>query len=111
MIKAKQTLIDVGIVLALPLLVLAGLYFWSPNANDTALLSLVAPSQEPEFGAKARAALEKLKSITMDGSLFDDTVYLSLQEFHVDVEPAVLGRTYPFAPPDALLNLQTTKAQ
>ncbi|MEK7118783.1 MAG: hypothetical protein AAB869_04185, partial [Patescibacteria group bacterium] len=81
--------------------------------SDSALLSMVAPPQRPEFGVKARAALETLKSISMDASFFEDPVYQSLQEFSTDVLPAELGRTYPFTPPDVLRNMnrKTEKPQ
>ncbi|HEY9585972.1 MAG TPA: hypothetical protein VJJ02_05310 [Candidatus Paceibacterota bacterium] len=102
--KGKQILIDVGVVLVIPALLLVGYYFWSPR-GDSALLSLVAPPEEREYGAQAKAALASLRSITMDGSLFEDPVYKSLQEFHVDIEPATLGRTYPFTSPDSVRTL------
>lgn len=117
--KSKQVLIDIGVVLVIPALVLAGLYFLN-SKSDNALLSLVAPPTEEHIGAKAKIALETLKSISMDDSLFKDTcdpgvdgdpcrVYQSLQEFHVDVPPATLGRTYPFVPPDALFKLKVAQ--
>lgn len=102
--KGKQALLDIGVVLAVPLLLVVGYYFWSPS-GDSALLSLVAPPPEQEYGAKAKAALATLNSINMDASLFEDPVYKSLQEFHVDIEPATLGRTYPFTTPPAVTNL------
>lgn len=102
--KARRMLTDIAIVLIIPLVVLAGLYFWTPG-SDRALLSLVAPTQKPEFGVKARTALETLKSISMDVSFFEDPVYQSLQEFSTDVPPAILGRTYPLTPPPALRNM------
>lgn len=108
MMKTKQVLFDIGIVLALPILVFVGSYFWNSD-NNTALLSLVAPPEESEFGARTNAVLDTLSSITMDSSLFDDPVYRSLQEFHVDVAPATLGRPYPFTPPDVLRNTAATK--
>lgn len=108
--KGKQALFDVIIVLAFPAIIIGGYYLWGPS-NDTGLLSLVvAPQPQQEFGVKARAALAALKSISMDGSLFQDPVFKSLEEFHVDITPSALGRMYPFATPDALRSGVSTKS-
>ena len=107
--KGKQALTDIGIVLVIPVLVFLGYYFWN-SGSDSELLSLVAPQEgQQEYGKEAKAALAELKSITMDGSLFEDPVYKSLQEFHVDVSPAVLGRSYPFSTPDAVLKVTKSR--
>ncbi|OGZ07981.1 MAG: hypothetical protein A2942_02280 [Candidatus Lloydbacteria bacterium RIFCSPLOWO2_01_FULL_50_20] len=107
--KAKQTLIDIGIVFTLPVLVLVISIFWDPTANETSLLSLVGPvPEEQEYGAKAKEALATLRSIDMDTSLFDDPIYRSLQEFHVDIAPAVLGRPYPFTQPEVIRSMVRT---
>ena len=111
--KGRQVLIDIGVVLALPALFLLGSYLWSPS-EDTALLSLVAPPQaELEFGAKAKAALDDLRSITPedDAKFFESQEYKSLQEFHVDIPPTTLGRTYPFTAPDAVRAAAAAKSR
>jgi hypothetical protein len=108
--KFKQPLIDIGVVLALPILVFLGSYFWSPS-GDTALLSVVPTPQAAEFGAASKSALDRLNSINMDTSLFADPVYQSLQEFHIDIAPATLGRPYPFTPPDAVRNAVPLKTK
>ncbi|MDO8521647.1 MAG: hypothetical protein Q7S52_06040 [bacterium] len=101
--KMGKVLFDVLVVLLLPVLFALGYYFWSGD-DDSALLSLVVEKQDgQEYGAKAKDALARLRSITMDASLFEDPVYQSLQEFHVDIDMSIpLGRTYPFTPPDVL---------
>ena len=108
--KGKQALFDIGIVLALPLLLIAGYYFWS-SGGESPLLSLVVPQEATqEYGAQARAALATLKSIRMDGSLFDDPVYKSLHEFHVDIPMTTsFGRAYPFTIPDAVRAARAVK--
>jgi len=102
--SGKQALLDTLVVLFVPFIVGMGFYLWAPS-EELALLSLVKPPEEQEFGVQAKSALAALRSITMDGSLFEDPVYKSLQEFHVDIDAAVLGRTYPFTPPNAVRNL------
>jgi hypothetical protein len=107
--KGKQTMIDIVIVLALPLVAFLGYYFWNSNENN-ALLSIIAPPPESQaYGTKAKAALASLKSITMDDSLFSDPIYTSLKEFHVDVPPSVLGRANPFTTPDAVRAAKSSK--
>lgn len=102
--KAGRTLFDVIVVLLLPALLAVGYYFFWNESDDSALLSLVVQEQSgQEHGAKAKDALNKLRSISMDASLFNDPVYQSLQEFHVDIDRSTpLGRSYPFTPPDVL---------
>ncbi len=102
--KGRQALIDIGVVLAIPLLFFVGGYFWSPT-GDSALLSLGAPPESAkDLGANVKAALDTLRTIDLEKNalLFDDPVYQSLQEFHVDIAPATLGRDNPFTPPDAV---------
>lgn len=100
--KGKQALIDAGVVLALLVLLMGGYYAWSPEKNQT-LLSFTTPNEgRQEYGKKARGALAALKSISMDSSLFENPVYRSLDEFHVDIPASSLGRSYPFTPPDSL---------
>lgn len=100
--KGKQTVIDIAIVLALPLVVFLGYYFWNSNDNS-ALLSIIAPRPESQaYGTKAKAALATLRSITMDDSLFSDPIYTSLKEFHTNVPSSVLGRANPFTTPEAV---------
>lgn len=101
--KSGKALFDVLAVLLVPALLLVGYYFWSDD-DDSALLSLVVSKETgQEFGAKAKDALNRLRSITMDDSLFKDPVYQSLKEFHVDIDMNIsLGRSYPFTPPDVL---------
>jgi len=103
--KAGRVVFDVLAVLLLPTLFALGYYFWSGD-DDSALLSLVVSKEDGrEYGAKAKEALARLRSIKMDTSLFDDPAYQSLKEFHVDIDMEIpLGRTYPFTPPEALRN-------
>lgn len=98
----KQSLFDLGIVLALPIVIGIGYYFWG-RGDDSALLSLTGPGQSQEYGVKARQALASLKSINMDDSLFSDPVYQSLNEFYVELPTGTqFGRTYPFTRPPAV---------
>lgn len=101
--KDKKTLYDVLVMLVIPALLAGGYYLWG-GENDSALLSLVVPSEETrEYGAKTKEAVAKLNSIKMDAAFFQDPAFLSLQEFKVEIDFNVpLGRSYPFTPPEVL---------
>lgn len=105
--KGGKALFDLAAVLVIPLLFALGYYFWS-GEDDSALLSLaVSQGDGREYGAKAKQALATLRSISMDASLFDDPVYRSLKEFHVDIDTSIpIGRSYPFTTPDVLRGKQ-----
>jgi len=53
-----------------------------------------------QAGKEILALLVDLKSIRLDGSLFADPVFQSLEDFSIPIEPEPRGRTNPFAPVD-----------
>ena len=103
---AKQTLIDILVVLVLPLLLVGGYYAF--KTDDSALLSFVSSGEETaaggdELGAKTKMALVMLGSIQLDDSLFTDPSYLALREYRVTIASSTLGRKYPFSPPPVII--------
>ncbi|MBA3550904.1 hypothetical protein H0W32_01705 [Patescibacteria group bacterium] len=44
------------------------------------------------------ALLDKIESISLDGSIFADRAFTSLQDFSVTLVPETPGRANPFAP-------------
>ena len=97
----KQIVIDVLIVISLPILIIGGYFIWF-RTNDTALLSAppilgANPGSEP--GVKTKQALDTLKGITLDDSLFTDPAYNALKPFIVAIPSASTSRRYPFTPP------------
>ncbi len=44
------------------------------------------------------ALLDKIESISLDGSIFTDKAFISLQDFSVTLVPETPGRSNPFAP-------------
>lgn len=97
---AKQTLVDLGMVLLVPVVLVGGYYAFG-GPTDDALLTEATPSvigpNEP--GAKTKLALDTLNGISFDDSLFKDEAFTSLASFTVDIPEVPLTRDYPFTPP------------
>lgn len=97
---AKQALIDLGIVLLAPVVVIGSYIIWG-GPDDTALLS--APPTETvnlnEPGVKTQNILGVLSGTRLDDSLFKDEAFTSLTAFNVTIPEVPLLRDYPFTPP------------
>lgn len=99
---AKQILLDILIVLALPIMAIFG-YFYFKTEDGTKLLSYVSPSsialpgeQNTDLGSKTKAALTELNSINFDQTFFNDATFLTLQDFTGPILATPIGREYPF---------------
>jgi len=55
-------------------------------------------SNTSQMGAEVLAALNQLKILKLDSSIFQDKVYLSLQDFSKPLNPEPVGRINPFNP-------------
>lgn len=106
--NTKQTIIDIVIVLIVPLVIVAGFYYWKQE-DSPSLLSLIAPTlaakpgeETKELGAKVKVALATLNTIKLDNSIFNDPVYQSLRDFPVTIATTTLGRDYPFTLPESV---------
>jgi len=97
----KQFLIDFLVILVIPAVLLGGYIFWKSSdeglsfeasANDTTLV----------LGTKVKGAVSTLQSITLDGVIFSDPVFMTLKDFEVPVPESELGREYPFSTPELL---------
>jgi hypothetical protein len=42
--------------------------------------------------------LMQLRAVTLDGTIFTDPVFMSLQDFGVEIQPEPVGRPNPFLP-------------
>lgn len=93
----RRVLIASGILI----LLLAGAFFYwlSGNASDEtpSITELPASSLDTTLGRDLLVALAKLKSTTLDTSIFDDPVFMSLKDFGVLIAPQPVGRRNPFA--------------
>jgi hypothetical protein len=98
----KQIVIDILVVITLPILLIGGYFLWFRTNDSALLLSSLAPTTEAEPGAKTKQALDTLKSLTLDDSLFVDPAYNALIAYNVVVPPATTSRAYPFTPPTVI---------
>lgn len=102
-------MIDILVVLAVPVLLIGGYYFW--KTDDGTLLSLLSsdvalPGDEgKELGAKTKLALVTLGSIDFDETFFSNDAFASLHDLTATVSSTPLGREYPFTSPDAIKKL------
>lgn len=96
----KQILIDILVVITLPVLII-GVYFLEFRTNDPSILATpqVPGNTADEPGVKTRQALETLKGLSLDASLFSDPAYTSLEPYVTSIPPASTSRKYPFIPP------------
>ncbi len=97
----KQILIDILVVITLPILII-GVYFLAFRTNDPTIIAappVLGASAAEEPGAKTKQALDTLKGLSLDGSLFADSAYTSLRPFAVGIPSASTSRKYPFTPP------------
>lgn len=108
LMNGRQTVIDIVVVLVIPLVIVAGYYFWKQQ-DSPSLLSLIAPSlaakpgeEAKELGVKVTVALATLNAIKLDNSIFNDPVYNSLRYFPVTIATTTIGRDYPFTSPESI---------
>ena len=97
----KQILIDILVVITLPILII-GVYFLGFRTNDPTIIAsppVLGASAAEDPGVKTKQALDTLKGLSLDGSLFTDPAYTSLKPFAVGIPSASTSRKYPFTPP------------
>jgi hypothetical protein len=89
----KKNMVVVGIIIA----ALAVLYYFYSSSGGGATLTSSAQDESP-VSQEILATLGNLRTIKLDNSLFQDTLFLSLSDFGVTIPPAAAGRRNPFAP-------------
>jgi hypothetical protein len=84
-------------------LVLSGIVFFGYNylnktsaPSDTLLTQTSANTSK--MGAEVLSALNQLKILKLDGSIFQDKIFLSLQDTSISLTPEPVGRINPFSP-------------
>lgn len=98
--NVKQILIDIAVVLGIPILVVGGYFIYLSSTGGQFFVAEESPEDSKllQTGASVKAQLEALKAIRLDGSLFTDPAYLSLEHYPVDIGETTFGREYPFSP-------------
>lgn len=90
--KKYKTAIGGG--LALLALIYVYLAFFSGNSSSPTLSS----SETSPLSNDILVTLQSIHSITLDGSIFSDPVFVSLSDFGVTIPLENVGRRNPFAP-------------
>lgn len=82
----------------------AGVYFLFLRNKDAEGPALSTSTEGVAMTASAQAdrellqLLEELSSINLEGSIFNDPLFRSLENFRVEPQPQPVGRDNPFAP-------------
>ncbi|MDQ3076954.1 MAG: hypothetical protein M3Q63_02815 [bacterium] len=85
--------------ISLAIAILAGASFGYTVFIDQSHRASAADISEEEVVRKdLMALLDKIESISLDGSIFTDKAFTSLQDFSVILVPETPGRANPFAP-------------
>jgi len=84
--------------------ILAGVGFFGYNyltrtsKNSTDILLTQTSANTSRMGGEVLVALNQLRTLKLDGSVFQDKVFLSLQDFSKPLIPEPVGRINPFSP-------------
>ena len=89
----KQNMAFVVVALAL----VAGGYWFFFQGSGGGSATLTSDTVSPD-AQQILTQLSNLQTISLDGSVFQDPVYLSLTDFGVVLAPEPAGRRNPFAP-------------
>src|SRR5437870_3090792 len=107
----KNILIFGGIFVAL---VLVYIFFFKKSETPALVSSATggapsAPSAQNDVGQEFLSLLLSIKSIKLDGSIFERKSFQSLQDFSVPIiQPGNEGRINPFAPPSSEETVQAS---
>ncbi len=96
LLKENKTVFVIGVI------ILALLIFYGINTgNDSGNVLLTSSSPNVSKEVNDRELLQLLidmRSINLEGYIFEDPTYLSLQDFSRSIVPEPVGRQDPFAP-------------
>jgi hypothetical protein len=91
---------NLGVFVIIILILCAGVAYWGLTKNDSLDAALITDPNSaavaPE-GADVAALLNQIRSLNIDGSLFESDSYHSLYDFTIEVPIQPVGRSNPFA--------------
>lgn len=90
----KRIIVIVAVVIAIAILY----FFYLSDNSGTDDVSLVAGTGESYVDPALVSFFESVKAIQLDGALFSDPVFSSLEDYGTDPVPQPAGRENPFAP-------------
>jgi hypothetical protein len=88
-------------IIVIVLLALGVWYGLSQSGTPAPLLTSSTPSGSPSTDAANQqlvSTLLTLRAVTLNGTIFTDPAFLSLQDFSTNIVPEPVGRSNPFAP-------------
>lgn len=94
--KNRKNQITAGVIAVL--VIFAGWYFLGRSNQPEASVNVTQDPVEAIIGRDLLSSLDKMKSVKLDTSFFNDPVYKSLQDTSVQVPKQPIGRRDPFAP-------------
>ena len=110
-----QTLLRHKLILFVVAIVVAGAIWYglSGSGSSTSLLSTQTPTVSSDPATQALVTtLLALRAVTLNGTIFSDPSFVSLQDFSTAIVPEPVGRPNPFAPlaPEASASASTTRS-
>lgn len=95
--ESQKNSLFIPVLVILAVLIIVGYFFFSRGNSDAVLESQIKTADEV-IGKDLLLSLLKLKTIKLDDSLFKDKVFLSLQDWTIELVPQPVGRNNPFLP-------------
>lgn len=93
----KENKLFAGLIIGIILIV--GAYFaYNSGQTDDLLVSTETNSETAAISRELLTTLASLKALTLDTSVFQDQVYVSLVDFGIEIPLQPVGRDNPFAP-------------
>lgn len=93
----------IGIIVGVVVIILTLVYFYTQGGSSSSN-SLLVSSSAGTIGSAELSLLNQLSSLKLDTKIFRDPVYLSLQDYSVQVPTQNVGRPNPFAPIPGVVN-------
>ena len=94
--KTKQIIISAVIIIVA--FVVFKLFFSSNVASDTTLVADQTNSSEFTDGQTILVLLSSLNKVTLDTSIFSNSIFNSLVDFERPIQDQAIGRQNPFLP-------------
>lgn len=94
----SSTIKTVIIVLVLSGIGYFGYSYLNKAGSSSDVLLTQTSANTSKMGAEVLSALNQLKTLKLDGSIFQDKIFLSLEDTSISLTPEPVGRINPFSP-------------
>lgn len=82
----------------LGIVVVIAIFYYSNLWKSKDVITALTDSPAPAVGQEVLILVEKIKFVTIDPSIFQDSLFSSLKDISVQVSPENVSRPNPFAP-------------